>query len=58
LWLELAARRDEWGDHGIHSIERIGDCLAPGTIAAANYDGHAFARRMGGEGPHGPEWHR
>jgi dimethylamine/trimethylamine dehydrogenase len=58
LWLELAARRDQWADHGIHSIERIGDCLAPGTIAAANYDGHAFARRMGGEGPHGPEWHR
>jgi dimethylamine/trimethylamine dehydrogenase len=58
LWLELAARRDEWADHGIHAVERIGDCLAPGTIAAANYDGHAYARRMGGEGTHGPQWHR
>jgi dimethylamine/trimethylamine dehydrogenase len=58
LWIELEARRAQWADHGIRSIERIGDCLAPGTIAAANYEGHAYARRMGGEGPHGPQWHR
>jgi dimethylamine/trimethylamine dehydrogenase len=27
-------------------IERIGDCLAPGTIATAVYSGHRFAREM------------
>jgi dimethylamine/trimethylamine dehydrogenase len=58
LWLALAARREEWADHGIESIERIGDCLAPGTIAAANYEGHAYARRLGEAGVHGPEWFR
>jgi dimethylamine/trimethylamine dehydrogenase len=58
LWLALLARREEWADHGIESIERIGDCLAPGTIAAANYEGHAFARRLGDAGSHGPEWFR
>ena len=28
------------------SIERIGDCVAPGTIAAAVYAGHRYAREM------------
>jgi len=27
-------------------IERIGDCLAPGTIATAVYSGHRYAREM------------
>ena len=31
---------------GITSITRIGDCLAPGTIAAAVYSGHRFAREL------------
>lgn len=44
LWHDLVMRQDEWRDHGIRSIERIGDCLAPGTIAAANYSGHRYAR--------------
>ncbi|MCY4219347.1 MAG: FAD-dependent oxidoreductase, partial [Gammaproteobacteria bacterium] len=29
---------------GISSIKRIGDCLAPSTIAAAIYSGHLYAR--------------
>ncbi|MEO0622884.1 MAG: FAD-dependent oxidoreductase [Pseudomonadota bacterium] len=29
------------------TITRIGDCLAPGTIAAAVYSGHRFARELG-----------
>ncbi len=29
------------------SISRIGDCLAPGTIAAAVYGGHRYARELG-----------
>lgn len=28
-------------------VSRIGDCLAPGTIAAAVYSGHRFAREFG-----------
>ena len=46
LWQDLALKRDEWPDHGILSIDRIGDCLSPATIAAANYAGHRFARML------------
>ena len=31
---------------GIKSVSRIGDCLAPGTIAAAIYSGHRYAREF------------
>ena len=27
-------------------IQRIGDCLAPGTIATSVYSGHRYAREM------------
>ena len=47
LWSELSARRAEWPDCGITLIQRIGDCLAPGVIAAATYSGHQFARTLG-----------
>ena len=32
-------------------VERIGDCLAPGTIATAVYSGHRYAREMDAEAP-------
>ena len=44
LWLELQARKAEWADAGISTVTRIGDCLAPGLIAAAVYSGHQYAR--------------
>ncbi|RVG12615.1 NAD(P)-binding protein [Sinorhizobium meliloti] len=44
LWLELKAREAEWADAGIKTITRLGDCLAPGQIAAAVYSGHQYAR--------------
>lgn len=47
LWTALQARQEEWLDNGLTRVERIGDCLAPGTIAAANYSGHLFARSLG-----------
>jgi dimethylamine/trimethylamine dehydrogenase len=28
------------------AIERVGDCLAPGTIATAVYSGHRYAREL------------
>jgi dimethylamine/trimethylamine dehydrogenase len=31
---------------GIVSVSSIGDCLAPGTIAAAVYAGHRHAREF------------
>jgi dimethylamine/trimethylamine dehydrogenase len=34
-------------------IERIGDCLAPGTIATSVYSGHKYAREMDGVHPVG-----
>jgi len=34
-------------DAGGASVTRIGDCLAPGTIAAAVHGGHRFAREAG-----------
>jgi dimethylamine/trimethylamine dehydrogenase len=34
-------------------IERIGDCLAPGTIATAVYSGHRYAREMDADIPVG-----
>jgi dimethylamine/trimethylamine dehydrogenase len=37
LYYELEGRVD---------VERIGDCLAPATIAAAVYSGHRYAREM------------
>lgn len=31
---------------GIKTVTRIGDCLAPGTIAASIYSGHRYAREL------------
>jgi dimethylamine/trimethylamine dehydrogenase len=47
LWHSLNDRRADWADAGLRSLTRIGDCLAPGTIAAATYGGHLFARSYG-----------
>jgi dimethylamine/trimethylamine dehydrogenase len=46
LYQELTARDAELADAGIQGITRIGDCLAPSTIAAAVYAGHRFAREF------------
>ncbi|HTS94623.1 MAG TPA: NAD(P)-binding protein [Stellaceae bacterium] len=46
LYHELAARGDDLRRAGVQRLVRIGDCLAPGTIAAAVYSGHRFARDL------------
>ncbi len=46
LYEELNSRTEEWSDHGIKSITRIGDCYAPGPIAMAVYSGHQYARNL------------
>jgi len=40
------------------SVTRIVDCLAPGTIAAAVYSGHRFARELGEPAPDGVPFRR
>ncbi|HKJ52156.1 MAG TPA: FAD-dependent oxidoreductase [Gammaproteobacteria bacterium] len=47
LWAALQARRGEFEARGGLSIRRIGDCHAPGIIAAAVYAGHRAARELG-----------
>jgi dimethylamine/trimethylamine dehydrogenase len=44
LFEALNADRARLADAGITSLRRIGDCLAPSTIAAAVYAGHRCAR--------------
>jgi dimethylamine/trimethylamine dehydrogenase len=38
--------QSSWADAGIKSVTRIGDALAPATIAAAVYSGHRYAREL------------
>ncbi len=45
----IAARRLALDETGLRSVTRVGDCLAPATIAAAVYDGHRYARELDGE---------
>jgi len=44
LYWTLMENRDRLQAAGIRSVTRIGDCLAPSTIAAAVYSGHRYAR--------------
>ncbi len=46
LWQELRSMEAQWADHGIETVTRVGDCKAPGTIAAAVYDGHSYAHNL------------
>jgi dimethylamine/trimethylamine dehydrogenase len=43
LYDALLDRSAEFADQGITAVHRIGDCLAPSTIAAAVFSGHEFA---------------
>ena len=47
LWLELEFRAEEFHANGGISMQRIGDCVAPGIIASAVYAGHKAARELG-----------
>jgi dimethylamine/trimethylamine dehydrogenase len=46
LYRELASGPEALEAGGIKTLTRIGDCLAPGTIAAAVYSGHRYAREL------------
>jgi dimethylamine/trimethylamine dehydrogenase len=47
LYRALAADPARLEASGIRSLHRIGDCLSPGTIAAAVHAGHRHARQFG-----------
>jgi dimethylamine/trimethylamine dehydrogenase len=51
LWQTLDADREACKQAGIRTLARIGDCLAPGTIAAAVYSGHRYARELDDPAP-------
>ena len=54
LFEELDADRAALSEAGIKSVTRVGDCLAPGLLAAAVYSGHRYARELDG-GPASPD---
>lgn len=47
LYQSLRGREAQFDDVGIRSLQRIGDCQAPGLIAAAVFAGHRYARELG-----------
>ena len=51
VYRALLARRDDWADAGLKTVRAVGDCLAPGTIAAAVWEGHRYAEELE-EPPH------
>ena len=46
LEYELEKVSNSWDIAGLKSVTRIGDALAPSTIAAAVYSGHRYAREL------------
>ncbi|MFQ5985587.1 MAG: NAD(P)-binding protein, partial [Alphaproteobacteria bacterium] len=46
LYGEITAYPDALARAGVKSVTRIGDCLAPGSIAAAVHAGHLYAREL------------
>ncbi len=49
LWRSLNSRRDEFESRGGVTLQRAGDCQAPGIIASAVYAGHKAARELGAD---------
>ena len=53
LYDALTARIGELKSPGIRRLARVGDCIAPGTIATAVFDGRRFAEELDAP-PEGP----
>jgi len=47
LYHQIMANEHHHKDAGISSVQRIGDCQAPGLIASAVFAGHRYARELG-----------
>ena len=54
LYHELRARRDEWAQHGVADVYRIGDCKAPMQVGQAMWEGHRLAREFDSAHPARP----
>jgi len=46
LFRELTAHSSKWAAAGVASVDAIGDCHNPSTIASAIHDGHRVAREL------------
>ena len=46
LYQELLTEQPAWADNAVKSVQPIGDCLVPATIAMAVYAGHEYARNL------------
>lgn len=46
LYHDLQARKADWADAGVRSVQLIGDAAAPGPIAWATFAGHRYAREL------------
>jgi len=53
LFHALGGVEPAWSGSGIATVQRIGDCEAPGLIAHAVYAGHALAQALGEAGDDG-----
>jgi dimethylamine/trimethylamine dehydrogenase len=58
LYRALTADADALAAAGIQTVRPIGDCFAPGPIAAAVFSGHAFARELDAPDPGTVPFHR
>jgi dimethylamine/trimethylamine dehydrogenase len=58
IYLELKADEDGLAAEGVEALYRIGDCVAPRTIADAIFDGHRLAREIDCENPAVPLPHK
>ena len=58
LYYQLSDATQKTQQAGLKSLIRIGDCLSPGTIAAAVYSGHRYARELGEPKPEGVPFRR
>jgi dimethylamine/trimethylamine dehydrogenase len=46
LYRELLDRRAEWNAAGLRTVQAIGDCWCPATIAAAVWEGRRYAEEL------------
>ncbi len=46
LYDALTARKGEWVEWGVRSVDRIGDAAAPGALVHAIHSGHLYARSL------------
>jgi dimethylamine/trimethylamine dehydrogenase len=49
LYYEVLHALERAPDAGVRSVRRVGDCMGPGIIATAIYEGHRYAREIGDE---------